>query len=237
MILDWAEARGISCHGTHLYRGDRLPEVGAADIVVVMGGPMGVHDEAEYPWLRREKTFLLDVLQSQVPILGICLGAQLIAAVLGAKVVRCPYQEMGYSPVKLTREAAGSGLFKDLPQTISPLHWHGETFTIPEGGIRVAGNDACMNQGFVGPGPVLALQFHLEATPELAYAWLREAGDTFSTPDAKESRYIQNIERLLESAVQLTPSNRLVLYTLLDRFCIQGVRHMSSAPKGDSVSE
>jgi GMP synthase-like glutamine amidotransferase len=219
MILDWAAEQHVDRKGIHIYQGERLPAAADGDVVVVMGGPMGVRDEDDHPWLRREKAFILDVIQRQVPIIGVCLGAQLIAAVLGAKVVRCPYRERGFSPVQLTREAARSPLFENLPTTFSPLHWHNDTFTIPDGGVRLAGNDACMNQAFLGPGRVLALQFHLEATPDLAYAWLKDSGaGEFSNPGVDENRYVQDIDGLIASAMRQTPENRAILYALLDRF-------------------
>lgn len=222
MVLDWAKERHIKTRGVFLHRGDPLPETEPDDLLVVMGGPMGIHDEQAFPWLRREKAYLFNALQSGMPVLGVCLGAQLIASVLGAKVVPCHYSEMGFSPIRLTREAADSPLFSDLPCTFTPLHWHSDTFTIPDGGVRIGGNDACMNQGFAGPGRVLALQFHLEATPDLAYAWLKETDPaTFSGTNSEENKYVQDIEGLLESAMQFTPENRIILYTLLDRFFLE----------------
>jgi GMP synthase-like glutamine amidotransferase len=220
MILDWAIHRKLSCLGTLLFKGENLPAVTRDDIVVVMGGPMAVHDEETYPWLRREKSFLFEIIKMGVPVIGVCLGAQLVAAVLGAKVVRNPFQEFGFSPVQVTREAARSALFCDLPRSFSPLHWHNDTFAIPEGAVRIAGNDACMNQGFMGPGRVLALQFHLEATPDLVDSWVKTSMPSNDPNNiADDGQHVQRGSQILESAMQLTPENRIILYTLLDRFC------------------
>lgn len=145
-----------------------VPDPSEVDLLIVMGGPMSIHDEAEHPWLRREKEWIRAALAVGTAMLGICLGAQLIAACLGAEVTRNPEPEIGWFPIELT--AAGRALWGfDRAQT-TVLHWHGETFSLPVGAERLAGSAACADQGFRyrdrEKGWVVGLQFHLEMRPE-----------------------------------------------------------------------
>jgi GMP synthase-like glutamine amidotransferase len=219
MILDWAAARGLAARGVHLYRDETPPPIDAQTLIVVMGGPMGVRDDEAHPWLAEEKAFLKEAVRSGAPVLGICLGAQLVSQALGAEVTRNPYKEIGYFPISLTGDAVGHPLFEALPKTWTPLHWHGDTFDIPEGGTRIARSGACANQGFIGPGPVMALQFHLEVDVRLAASWLDDLDDQAqSLATGDDGRFIQRRDELMASAVCHTEANRKLLYLLLDRF-------------------
>lgn len=163
----WARERGHTLRRTRLFAGEVLPEVASFDLLIVMGGPMGVHDEELYPWLREEKTFLRAVIAAGKPVLGICLGAQLLADVLGAQVSANPQKEIGWFPVTRTGEGAAGGvtgpLARLLPERQEVFHWHGDTFTLPENAVRLYSSNACVNQAFV-QGKVIGLQFHLETT-------------------------------------------------------------------------
>jgi len=163
-IGDWARASGYTLSATRLYAGDRLPTPEGIDLLLVMGGPMSIHDEARHEWLRSEKRFLALALQAETPVLGICLGAQLLADVLGAEVRANDHREIGWFPVVLRAEARRSSLFADFPDRFPAFHWHGETFAIPSGALPVAESTACANQGYVVDERVVGLQFHLEAT-------------------------------------------------------------------------
>jgi len=153
---------------THLYRGEVLPDPSAFDLLIVMGGPMGVADESAYPWLAPEKRFIKAAVASGNKVLGICLGAQLLAEALGAEVTRNPHREIGWFPV--TRNPALSATrFKEIfPERTEVFHWHGDTFGIPQGAVPLASSEACQNQGFLMDNRILALQFHLETTPASA---------------------------------------------------------------------
>jgi GMP synthase (glutamine-hydrolysing) len=148
--------RHISC--TRFWAGDRLPDIGSVDGLIVMGGPMGVYDEAIYPWLAEEKAFIRKIVAQNTPVLGICLGAQLIAEVLGSNVRKNRHREIGFFPV------TGDG--KIFPAKFTAFHWHGDTFGIPDGAEHLASSSACENQGFIYKNNVLALQFHLETTEQ-----------------------------------------------------------------------
>ncbi len=157
-IAAWLEARRATVTRTRFYAAESLPEPAGLDLVVAMGGPMSVNDEAELPWLKQEKAFVREVIRAGAPLLGICLGAQLIASALGARVYANPVREIGWFEV----EGGGSGgLF---PENFTPFHWHGETFDLPPGARCLAGNAACANQAFAIGDRCLGMQFHLEIT-------------------------------------------------------------------------
>lgn len=146
-----------------MYAGTRLPSPEAAEALLVLGGPMGVHDQATLPWLTPEKHYIEAVLRRPVPVLGICLGAQLMADVLGAPVRRAAQQEIGWFPVTFAEEAFSHRFFHGFPARLTVMHWHGDTFERPAGMLPVGQSDACADQGFFDPeGRILGLQFHME---------------------------------------------------------------------------
>ncbi len=155
-------------------RGDAIPPAAAMDDVaglVVMGGPMGVHDDLD--WLADERALLRAAVEAGRPVLGVCLGAQQLAAALGATVTQGPAPEYGVGEVHLTTEAIGDPVFGPAPTPLPCVHWHGDTFSLPEGAVRLAGNDAYENQAFrIGHG-AYGLQFHVEVTGSLVAHWGR----------------------------------------------------------------
>lgn len=161
-MASWLETRGADIGYTRFFEAPSLPAVEGLDLVIVMGGPMSVNDEADFPWLVAEKRFIRDVVQQAVPLLGICLGAQLIAAALGAGVYRNRKKEIGWFAIEGIPQAGNEFQFPDKALV---FHWHGETFDLPDGAVRLAKSAACDNQAFqIGPR-VIGLQFHLETTP------------------------------------------------------------------------
>ena len=134
-IVPWAEARGHAVTCTRLHRGEPLPPVDAFDWLVIMGGPMNVCDHDRYPWLVREKAFIGESIGRNKVVLGICLGAQLIADVLGGRITPNREKEIGWFPVSLTGAGLRSPLFQPLPRQFLPFHWHGDTFSIPPGAV------------------------------------------------------------------------------------------------------
>lgn len=145
-------------------------DMAAADLLVVLGGPIGAFDDHIYPFLRDELAVVLQWLASGRPLLGICLGAQLIARALGASVASMGVKEIGFAPLTLTQKGEGSPLAA-LGQT-PVLHWHGDHFGIPYGATRLAGTQPCASQAFCIGRNVLALQCHLEANPRQIERWL-----------------------------------------------------------------
>jgi GMP synthase-like glutamine amidotransferase len=163
-IITWLEAAGLAYTVHHLYRGAALPSLAPADWLLVLGGPMGPDDEHSYPWLRAEKQ-LIETALPRHRVLGICLGAQLIASVLGARVYPALTPEKGWWPVHLTDAAYASPVFQGLPGSFPAFHWHADTFDLPAGATHLARTPDCPMQAFSYGPRVLGLQFHLETTP------------------------------------------------------------------------
>ncbi len=162
-IAAWVAARGANVRHIHLYADPRLPRPMGLDLVIVMGGPMSVHDEDRHSWLGGEKRFLRDSIDSGVPVLGVCLGAQLIAHVLGARVYANAVKEIGWFGVDAVK---GTGESFRFPEKFTAFHWHGETFDLPPSAVQLARTSACENQAFQVGRAVMGLQFHLEVAPE-----------------------------------------------------------------------
>lgn len=181
-IEDWCAARGHAITATRLFS-EPLPSRCEGDLLVVLGGPMNVYEHDLYPWLAAEKLFLRRAIADGARVLGLCLGAQLLSEVLGGSVSRNPDTEIGWYPVELTAEAGAVPGFDRLPRRFTALHWHGDTFSIPEGAVRLAGSQACANQAFAWDGGrVLGLQFHLEETVDSLALLVEHAGDELAPP-------------------------------------------------------
>jgi GMP synthase-like glutamine amidotransferase len=162
----WLEARGARITRTELFDSPRFPNLREVDWLVVMGGPMSVEDEGELPWLAPEKRFIADAIAASKGVLGICLGAQLIASALGAKVRRNPQREIGWFPVEPADAPPDAPFAALLRAPLDAFHWHGETFELPAGAVQLARSGACEQQAFsLGPR-VLGLQYHLEPSLE-----------------------------------------------------------------------
>ena len=212
-IFRWAEKKGYSIRGTKLFLNEKLPDINDFDLLVIMGGPMGVYDEDKFPWLNNEKRFIEKAIKEGKKILGICLGAQLIADVLGAKVYKNKHKEIGWFPVYKTNEAENSEVFKDFPDSFTAFHWHGDTFDIPEGAIHTARSEACENQAFEYEGRIIGLQFHLETNIESAQALIQNSVDELM----EKGDYIQSPEEMLSKGQNFKEIEKL-LFNMLDKF-------------------
>lgn len=186
----WANKKSHEISGTKLYSGEKLPGLGEFDWLVVMGGPMNVYEEAIYPWLAEEKMLIRHAIDEGKIVLGICLGAQLIADVLGGKVSRNPHQEIGWLDVSLTDEGKISPIFSGLPECFTTFQWHGDTFSTPPGANRLAFSEACANQAFSYKKAV-ATQFHLEPAVYSIEALIEYCGEF-----VKEGGYVQGIDKI-----------------------------------------
>ena len=176
-IALWARQHGWAVTTTHLYNAEPLPDLDQFDWLVVMGGPMNIHAEADHPWLAAEKAFISRAVAAGRTVLGICLGAQLLAHCLGARVTRGAHPEIGWFPVVKSPEADRTQVGRALPDPFTAFHWHGDTFTLPEGAVSLGHSDACACQGFVFDERVVGLQFHLETTPASAAALIENCGE------------------------------------------------------------
>ncbi len=184
-IADWAAARGADLAVSHLYRGDLLPALAAFDMLAAMGGPMSVNDEAQHTWLTPEIALVRDAIGAGKIVFGACLGAQMIAKAMGAKVYAAQNKEIGWFPVNRTE--AAHPVFEGLPATFPAYHWHGETFDLPLGAVRLAETASTPNQAFAIGNRVLGLQFHIEATPASAMDLLQNAADEIGSGPFEQS--------------------------------------------------
>ena len=153
---------------------------------------MSVNDESEHPWLVQEKEFIRQAIRLGLPVIGICLGAQLIASALGAKVYSGRHTEIGWFPLEAA--VTGEDVFR-LPPGVPVFHWHGEAFDLPSGAVHLAKSDACENQAFQIGRNVVGLQFHLETTPESAALILEHCGDELVPGD-----YVQTDANIRETS-------------------------------------
>ncbi len=166
-IEPWLAAREAAITHTQFHEPDwTLPDPRTLDLIIIMGGPMSVNDEAELPWLVDEKQFVRDAMQAGTAVLGICLGAQLVASALGASVYPGPQREIGWFDIEAA-PGQKEGTFR-FPPRAKVFHWHGETFDLPAGATLLASSAACQNQAFQIGRNVIGLQCHLETTPESA---------------------------------------------------------------------
>ncbi|WP_427162508.1 type 1 glutamine amidotransferase [Aliinostoc sp. HNIBRCY26] len=210
-IENWASKHKHSLLATRFYAQDSLPPIEDFDWLVVMGGPMNIYEDEQYPWLTQEKRFIEQAIAANKTVIGICLGSQLIADVLGSKVYPGEYKEIGWFPIELTEAAQDSSIFGDLPQKFTVFHWHGDTFDLPSGATRLAYSAACQNQAFIYDEKVLGLQFHLESTPESVSQIIDNCGD-----ELVDGKYIQQASEMLATADNFTQINT-VMFSILDK--------------------
>lgn len=209
--------RGAKLHRVQVDEGDRLPDWRGFDAIVAMGGPMSANDEAELPWLRDEKRLIADAVRAGMPFWGVCLGVQLLAAALGARVYPGLEPEVGLLPVALTEDGRADTVFASLPGELVTLQWHGDTFDLPQGATRLASSPAYENQAFRFHR-AYGVQFHLEVSAEMAREW------------ADVPEYVASLERTLgaeaapafltaieERADEMRATGRTLFETWLDR--------------------
>lgn len=201
--------RSWSSSHTRWDLGQAPPDPSQWDLLVVMGGPMNVYEDTLYPWLVQEKAYLDAVLAQKRHVLGVCLGAQLLAERLGGPVTRNEFTEIGWSEVRMEPAVQEAGsLFEHMPSLASVFQWHGDTFAIPPGAQPIGSTEACKNQGFTKDNAV-ALQFHLELEPNALKGLIR-AQPHFRGP------FVQKPDSFLANAAGFR-ANRDWLGGILDR--------------------
>ncbi|MGH8455795.1 MAG: type 1 glutamine amidotransferase [Stenotrophobium sp.] len=210
-IAPWLAARGDDMSCTRLYAGEVPPNVADFDALIVMGGPMNIYEYEKYQWLKAEKQLIRAAIQSGKRVLGICLGSQLIADVLGGPVTRNAQPEIGWFDVSLNDAGRASPLLDEFPPCFFAFHWHGDTFAIPPGAELLGSSEACANQIYSAcEGRVIATQFHLEVTAANARDWLAHE-------QPAPARYVQTPEEMLREIPRFAENNRLML-SLLERW-------------------
>ena len=212
-IEEWAAKSGHSVTVTRLFTHESLPRLDSLDMLVIMGGPMGANDDSRFKWMKGEKLFIELAVQKGKKVLGVCLGAQMLASVLGAKVYANPQKEIGWFPIELNPPNVRHHALSVLPQRTTVFHWHGDTFDLPKGAIHLARSRACENQAFAVGNHVTGLQFHLEMGMPHIESLLRHASADITAGD-----YVMGAEEMLDLAPSQVPPLNAALYRFLDAF-------------------
>lgn len=213
-IAEWAKTMGHAVSYTYFYEPAYvLPPAEDFDALVIMGGSMNVDEENLYPWLREEKQFIKNTLDGGKKILAVCLGAQLVASVLGCKIYRATEKEIGFFPVSFSEGARQSGLFNHFSDPYTVFHWHGDTFDLPGNAVLAASGDTCRHQAYLINERVLGLQFHLELTAAIIDDMILHDGSELQ----EKGRFIQTIPGIHQGYAFLK-QNREDMFALLNRF-------------------
>jgi GMP synthase (glutamine-hydrolysing) len=228
LISQWLEMQECEVSCTRLYRNEVLPAVQELDMLIVMGGPMGIYDEKEYPWLIEEKAFIRHCIAEKKVVLGVCLGAQLLADALGSTVQPNRCKEIGWFAIE--RQAGVPQYLQTLlPREITVLHWHGDTFALPAGAIPLYSSAACRNQAFIFNERLFGLQFHLETGDRELSSLVENCGDELGGGE-----WVQGSELLFAGVVNVEKC-RTVLADLLEHlFSLVPARSEVKAAKKSS---
>lgn len=203
-ILAWAKANQCVVTSTQLYNNEALPGVNEFDWLVVMGGPMNIYDEDQYPWLKAEKELIKAAIETNKVVLGMCLGSQLIADIIGGKVVQNKQKEIGWFSISFTEQAKTSPLFSFFPDSPVVFHWHGDTFVdLPQEATVIAESAACKNQAFVYQKRVFGFQFHLENTLPIIKDLITNCDDEMIPGD-----YVQSSQEVLSHPEYMLQDNQ-----------------------------
>jgi len=215
-LAEWADRSGHGLRVLDPSAVDGFPSLSSFDLLVVLGGPMSVYQEESFPWLAEEKAFVGQCIEEGKLVLGICLGAQMLSEVLGGRAYRSDpaRKEIGWHVVRRTEKE--HPWLEGLPPEFASFQWHGDTFDLPEGAIRLAYSEACANQAFSHGDNVLALQFHLETTPACIGTML----DVWKS-ELQTQPYIQPAEAIASQTARSEVSHRL-LAGILDRMAASG---------------
>ena len=209
-IAEWAVQRGHALSEVAVFR-EALPAVGSFDMLVVMGGPMGAADDEQHPWLPAERAFIREAADAGRPVIGVCLGAQLLAVALGGSITRNETPEIGWFPLEVTGDRADT-VFADWPDSLMAGHWHGDTFELPSDVAVMASSAACARQAYVARGGrAVGLQCHVEWTEAGLSALIEACGD-----ELVPGPFVQSANELLGGVRHLATARR-ALFGLLDR--------------------
>jgi GMP synthase-like glutamine amidotransferase len=217
-IAEWATQRDWELTST-LALTEEYPSCEAIDFLVVLGGPMDADDEVASPWLHVEKHYIAECIAAGHPVLGICLGAQIIAEVLGGTVKRNPEKEIGWHTIERTAFGESEPFFAQWPQCAVVGQWHGDTFDLPGGLEPVYSSEACANQAFVFGRRVVGLQFHLEWSEESLGKLIEECQAEL---DATDAMWVMSASEMRDEAPERIAINRELLFGLLDELSVAG---------------
>lgn len=206
----YLERRGADIEFVHLWRGDPLPALSECDLLIAMGGPMSVTDFDQHDWLRAETDFIAEAIQTDKPVLGVCLGAQLIAQAMGARVDRNRQEEIGWFEVQGMQAPGCFG----FPSSFPAFHWHGDTYALPPGAVQLARSAACEQQAFQLGRRVIGLQFHLETTHQTMNGLIERLGG-----DLQPGPTVQSAERMRAEPAESFHAIHELMGELLDYLC------------------
>ena len=217
VFSDVIAERGVEAVAVELDEGEPLPDWRGFDAFLVMGGPMGAGDDGDHPWLGPERALVADAADAGRPVLGVCLGAQLLAGALGARVYEAEAPEVGLLEVELTEEGRADPLFAGIDGPLVSLQWHADTFDLPDGAARLARSPEIANQAFRVGETAYGVQFHLEVTAEMAREWATIPAYRASLESALGERegeaFIAAVER---RAAELHPPARTLIANWLE---------------------
>ena len=225
-IKQWAISQNHSMSYALPHNNDVLPTHDSFDWLIVMGGPMSIHDEEQYPWLTNEKRLIRQAIDAGKTVIGVCLGAQLIAHCLGAEVKPSGVKEIGWLPIRLTPAGQAHPLLQDLPkQDFTVFHFHGDGFDCPKGASIIASTDAWANQGFVYQTPlhkelgtwVLAWQCHFEVTKESLAKMVVNGNNAIQSGLKEYPKTVQAPDEILELGDKYIEENNARLGAMLNR--------------------
>ncbi|MEZ5336304.1 MAG: type 1 glutamine amidotransferase [Methanolobus sp.] len=211
-IKDWACSKDYPVSVTVPSENSVYPELDDFDLLIIMGGLMSVYQQDEFSWLKMEKDFVKNVVNSGKAVYGICFGAQMLSEILGGKVSRNKFREIGWHRVSSLDSLQEDISLFDFPPEFTALQWHGDTFTLPEGATRLFRSEACYEQGFIYGANVLAVQFHPEVDVQCIEGLLSNCES-----DLVEGRYIQSEQEIRGQNNFLDLSSQL-MFTILDWF-------------------
>lgn len=211
-ILEWIEKKGHQVTTTNVYENTNFPDVVDFDMLIILGGMMGAYEEEEYPWLINEKQFILETIEANKAVLGICLGSQLIAEVLGGKVYPHQHEEIGWWPVTFFDKVDEYDIFQGLSKKLPFFQYHGDTFDLPNGAVKLAESEATKNQAYIYKDRVVGLQFH----PEFSEGKIKKIVELFGKK-ISPGPYTQSPEEFLKEKENFTNAKKF-LFRLLDNF-------------------
>ncbi len=210
-LKTFLESKNFNIQIGRLYAGDTLPDLQCVDGIISMGGPMNVYEEERYPFLKEETDFLKKAIAQDIPILGICLGAQMIAKAAGAPITKSPQKEVGWGKIYLNQSGINDILFEGLPAELEVLQWHEDMFHIPKGGLLLAYSSDCPHQAFRYRN-AFGLQFHVEITEDMLADWFSDSPDRgiiLQRHKELNPQLIQQAERIFANFVSVVSGRKL----------------------------
>ena len=214
-IQTWASHNDFSVSGTRFFEDKEFPGIDSLDCLIVLGGPMGVADDDRFPWLKPEKEFIQDAIEADKTVIGICLGAQILASILGATVYPALRKEIGWFPVHQTEVGLQHSLLEGIPSSFTAFHWHGDTFDLPTGTVHLLHTENCPHQAFLYDDRILGIQFHFEVTPVSVAQLTENCND-----ELVDGKFIQDERTIIDRTIHYRELNRY-MGMILDRLIAQ----------------